>query len=152
MKSVITTILFFCVTCIAAQEIKWVSLSEAEAQMKKHPKKSLFIDFYTDWCGWCKRMDQSTFLEPEVVKYINENYIPVKFDAESKDDVVFKGKLYKYVKASNGRGVNAFAYFSLKGRMSYPSYAVITPSGDTERILVGFMTKDGLLDGLKATE
>ena len=137
------------VSFVSAQEINWISIDEAEAQMKKHPKKSLFVDFYTDWCGWCKRMDQSTFIEPEVVQYINANYIPIKFDAELKDDVTFKGKVYKYVKGSNGRGVNSFAYFSLKGRMSYPSYAVITQDGETERILIGFMQKDKLIEGLK---
>src|SRR5690606_7291329 len=95
------------------QEINWLTLEQAEVEMKKSPNKLLFIDFYTDWCGWCKKMDTSTFKEPEVIKYINEHYIPVKFDAESKEEVKFRGKTYKFLKPQNGgyRGVNSFAYF-----------------------------------------
>lgn len=135
---------------VSAQEINWLSLTEAEAVQKENPHKPYFIDFYTSWCGWCTKMDQSTFKEAEVVKHINENYIPVKFNAESKEDVTFKGKVYKYVKASNGRGVNSFAYFSLQGRMSYPSYAVMNGEGETEKLLLGFMPKDKLIEGLNA--
>lgn len=137
---------------LSAQDINWMSLSEAEAAQKENPHKLYFIDFYTNWCGWCKKMDESTFKEAEVVKHINENYIPVKFNAETKEDVTFKGKVYKYVTASNGRGINSFAYFSLKGRISYPSYAVMNGEGETERLLLGFMPKETLLAGLTATE
>lgn len=133
-----------------AQEINWMSLEQAEFEMTKNPEKPLFIDFYTDWCGWCKKMDKSTFMDPEVAKYLNEKYIPVKFDAESKFPVSFKGKTYKYVTAKGMRkGVNSFAYFALRGQLSYPSYAVILNNGKLDRILGGFMTKDKLFERLE---
>ena len=50
-----------------------MGFEEAVAKSEKAPKK-LFIDVYTDWCGWCKKMDKTTFAETEVAKYINENY------------------------------------------------------------------------------
>lgn len=152
MKNIITILLFSVATYVSAQDINWLSLTEAEAAQKENPHKPYFIDFYTSWCGWCKKMDQSTFKEAEVVKHINDNYIPVKFNAESKEDVTFKGKVYKYVKASNGRGVNSFAYFSLMGKLSYPSYAVINGEGETEKLLLGFMPKDKLIEGLNAKQ
>lgn len=138
---------------ISAQDINWLTLEQADAALKKNPEKSLFIDFYTDWCGWCKKMDLSTFKDPEVVKYINENFLAVKFDAEHKEEVKFKGKTYQYVSIPNSRkGVNSFAYFTLRGRMSYPSYAVMTGEGKLDRLLAGYMTKDKLFEGLTATE
>lgn len=151
MKKLILLIIIFTGVGLSAQEIGWMSLQEAEVQMKKTPEKPLFIDFYTDWCGWCKTMDNSTFKDPEVVSYINENYIPVKFDAESKEEVTFRGKNYKYAKPQGGgyRGINSFAYFSLRGNLSYPSYAVINSNGRLERLLMGYMAKDKLFDGLK---
>jgi thiol:disulfide interchange protein len=37
--------------------INWMTWDEAVAQSKIDEKpKKVFIDFYTAWCGWCKRM------------------------------------------------------------------------------------------------
>lgn len=137
---------------VSAQEINWLTLDQAEIELKENPNKPLLIDFYTNWCGWCKKMDVSTFKELEVVNHINQNFIPVKFDAEQKDDVSFRGKIYKYVRANNGRGVNSFAYFSLRGKLSYPAYAIVNKDGETEKILLGYMPKDKFIEGLQATE
>ncbi len=129
---------------ISAQEINWLTLEQAEVQLKKTPEKQMFIDFYTDWCGWCKTMDKTTFQDPEVINYINSNFIAVKFDAESKEEVKFKGKTYKFVRAQGGgfKGVNSFAYFSLRGQLSYPAYAIMDSNGRLEKLLLGYMPKD----------
>jgi len=150
MKKTLILTLLFAFVGLSAQEINWLSLEQAEVEMKKSPEKSLFIDFYTDWCGWCKKMDMSTFIEPEVVNYINQKYLAVKFDAESKEEVNFRGKSYKYVKPQGSyKGVNSFAYFSLRGNLSYPAYAVIKNDGKLDRLLLGFMPKEQLIQKLE---
>lgn len=55
------------------------SLDQAE---KEH--KLVLADFYTSWCGWCKRLDQTTFADPELTRYLNEHFIPVKLNAEDR--------------------------------------------------------------------
>jgi thiol:disulfide interchange protein len=52
-----------CVFCFAQKHkgpINWLSLEEASSLYESNPKP-MFIDVYTDWCGWCKKMDASTF-------------------------------------------------------------------------------------------
>lgn len=72
---------------VAKATIQWLSIEEAYELNKKEPRK-IFVDVYTDWCGWCKRMDKDTFSNAEVAEYVNKNYYAVKMNAES--DRAFK--------------------------------------------------------------
>lgn len=72
------------------KKINWLTIEEAEKLTKENPRK-IFVDVYTDWCGWCKKMDASTFADEEVIDYVNENYYAVKLDAESQDNISLKG-------------------------------------------------------------
>lgn len=99
--------------------IKWLTWAQMQEAQKKE-KRKVFIDVYTDWCGWCKRMDANTFSHPEIVSYVNQNFYAVKFDAETKETINFKGVDYKYV-ASGYRGYNELAAEILSGQLSYPT-------------------------------
>ena len=55
----------------AVNTINWLTIEEAQEAMKTQPKK-VFIDLSTDWCGWCKRMDATTFQDPNVVHFMNQ--------------------------------------------------------------------------------
>ncbi|OMP31833.1 thioredoxin fold domain-containing protein [Mangrovimonas sp. DI 80] len=76
-----------------AQEINWISLDEALQLQKKNPKK-IMMDVYTNWCGPCKMLDKNTFHNSDVVKYVNENYYAVKFNAEGNETVNYDGKTF----------------------------------------------------------
>ncbi|HFA51788.1 MAG TPA: DUF255 domain-containing protein [Bacteroidetes bacterium] len=112
--------------------INWMTWDEAVKANEKTGKK-IFIDFYTNWCHWCKKMDSSTFSDPAVAEYINKNFYPVKFNAERKDDIVFKGTTFKYQPGGRG-GVHMLANELLNGHLGYPSYVYLTP--EYERILI----------------
>src|SRR6478736_5236100 len=83
-----------------AGPIKWMSFEEA-IEKSKTEKRKIFIDVYTDWCGWCKVMDKKTFSEAKVAKILNEEFYPVKFNAEQRGNVVFNGTTFKFVASGN---------------------------------------------------
>lgn len=74
--------------------INWVSLEEADSLYAINPKP-LFIDVYTDWCGWCKRMDATTFKNQQIANYLNTYFYAVKLDAETDEDITFQGRNYQ---------------------------------------------------------
>jgi thioredoxin-related protein len=65
-------------------QVKWMKFGDAVAATQKEPRK-IFVDIYADWCGWCKVLDRDTFSDSVVAKILNEQYYPVKLDAESRE-------------------------------------------------------------------
>jgi len=136
-------ILMGCMQLRAQDSINWMSFPELEAAMANEARP-VFIDFYTDWCGWCKRMDKSTFKEKEVVNYLNANFYAVKFDAEEKKTITYKGKEFKFV-TSGRRGYNELAAAYLRGQMSYPTYVVLEDDFDIITAIKGYQTSQQLM-------
>jgi len=108
--------------------IKWMTWEQMQTAQKTE-KRKVFVDVYTDWCGWCKRMDATTFTNPEIIKYMNTNYYAIKFDAETQQTIHFKGKDYKYV-AQGYRGYNELAAEILSGQLSYPTSVYLDENMD----------------------
>ena len=101
------------------KKVQWISFEEAVAKARVTPKK-IFIDVYTDWCGWCKRMDANTFSHPDIAQYMNENFYCIKFDAEQKEDVVLGNQTFKFV-PQGPKGYHQLAAALLQNKMSYPT-------------------------------
>lgn len=99
--------------------VKWYTFEQA-LEKNKTEKRTLFIDVYTDWCGWCKVMDKNTFNEPQVAKLLNEKFYPVKFNAEQTEDIVFNGTTFKFVPYGN-KGSHQLAMALLNNQMSFPT-------------------------------
>lgn len=116
--------------------IRWYTWEEA-IKMSQTQKRKVMVDVYTQWCGWCKRMDNTTFTNPVVVSYLNSHYYPIKFDAETKADIEFKGKTYRFVK--NGmRGYHELAAEITRGRLSYPTIVFLDENLEIIQSIPGY--------------
>ena len=132
---------------INAQEITWLTIEEAEIANKSEPRK-IIIDVYTDWCGWCKKMEATTFKNKEVVAYLNQKYYCVKLDGEDKGTISFKGNEFNFVDQGR-RGYHELAAGFLKGKMSYPNIVFLNEDLDILQALPGYRTAKELLPILK---
>ena len=65
-----------------SQKLNWFDGSLEDA-LALSGDKIIMIDFYTDWCAPCKLLDSDTFTNEEVIQYIDNNFIPIKINAES---------------------------------------------------------------------
>jgi thioredoxin-related protein len=119
------------------EKIKWYSFEEAYKLNKKKPRK-IFIDVFTDWCGWCKRMDAETFTNPVIVKYMSKEFYCVKLDAERKDTVIIDGVTFVNPNPTGRRTTHQLANDLLKGKMSYPSYVFLNEKSQWLTVVAGY--------------
>ncbi|NBC84210.1 MAG: DUF255 domain-containing protein [Bacteroidetes bacterium] len=100
-------------------QVNWYTIEEAVELTQQEPRK-IFVDVYTDWCGWCKVMDKNTFSHDLIAEYLNNNFYPVKLNAEQKEDIELGDKVYKFVDKGQ-RGYHELAATLMNGKMSYPT-------------------------------
>lgn len=112
-------------------------MEELEAAQAKEPRK-VFIDLYTDWCSWCHKMDKATFQHPGIVKYVNANFYAVKFNAESKDTIHYRGKDYVFVPQGR-RGYHQLAAILANGQLSYPTIVYLNEDLEVIQPVPGYM-------------
>jgi thioredoxin-related protein len=140
MKKIVAMLLLAVIGSTAAAQIKWHKFEEAVELCKKRPKK-IFIDVYTDWCGWCKVYDKNTFGNPDIAEYMNKHFYAVKFNAEGYDTVRFMGRTF--VNPGGGRrSTHMLATSLLNGKMSYPSVVFLNEQFQLLHVQPGYLTPE----------
>jgi len=104
--------------------VKWSEDYEGSLNAARQNNKLLLVDFGAEWCVFCRKMDQTTFIEPDVVSRLNADFIPVKLDASSKAAKTLAGK------------------FSIQG---LPTILVLDKDGKLKRRITGFVAPDRFL-------
>lgn len=84
----------------------------------------VFVKVYTDWCGWCKRMDSRTLGDESVISHLNENFVTLKIDAEK------------------GEGP---AFSETHQAKNYPTILFFAPTGELVHSFKGFKNADNFL-------
>lgn len=129
-------------TASAKHAIHWLSMEEAYKLNKAEPKKWM-IDVSTEWCGWCKRMDASTFSDSIIIQYVNDNYYAVALDGEEKEDIVLDDQTFKFI-AEGRRGYNELPATLMQGKMSYPTIIFMNSEMQVYQALPGYKSNKDL--------
>ncbi len=120
---------------------EWLPFDAGMAAAKKE-NKPVVIDFYTSWCKWCKVMDEKTFSEPQISKYLAEHFVSIRINAENKNEILtYKGNRYTPIDLTRSFGVKAF-----------PSLAYLDDKGDLIGVIPGFMPPETFLPFLRYIE
>jgi len=139
----LSAMMFFFLTASApapkADRVKWMSIEEALANLKKE-KRPVLVDLYTDWCGWCKVMDKKTYSNNNVAEYLKDKFYAVRINAETREKIIWNEKPYSYNASYHA---NEFAVYITKGRLEFPTTVIIPPDGSEPQAIAGYLeTKD----------
>ncbi len=117
-------------------KVQWYSWEQA-MELSKAEQKKIIVFIHTNSCNWCEKMENSTFNETHISAYLNEKYLPVKFNAQQKETITFNNKEYKYVK--NGRsGYHELAAVLTGGRLVYPTSVFLDQEGRILQSIQGY--------------
>ena len=109
----------------------------------------MLIDVYTDWCGWCKKMDKAVFADPKIAAYISENFYAVKLNAEQRADIEYNDHTFTFDASVGRRGAHQLAAALLDGRLSFPSIVYLDEKRDRISISPGFKPAEKYITELR---
>lgn len=114
---------------LGQSELKWEDWNTGYKRGIEE-NKIILVDAYTDWCGWCKKMDRDTYANQEIIKKINKHFVPIKFNPEL-------DKTY-YIDNTAYTGRELHAMLSKDYRSGYPTTYFILPQNNKLFINPGY--------------
>lgn len=138
-----TILLFLCLFLLPAgllaggkedAGVRWLTVDKALKEAKEE-KKPVLIDFYAQWCGYCKKMKRETYTDRRVVEKINRLFKAVSVDVEGTSKFVVDGKTVSESQFSDGFNVT-----------STPTTWFLKPNGDIIKGIPGYMEPEEFLE------
>jgi thioredoxin-related protein len=124
-------LLFGLNTILTAKDLTWYDFNEG-LKIAEKQKKSVLVDFYADWCHWCKVMDKKTFADKKVAEKLEKSFIAIRVDTENRSQTAdFQGKTYSNSQLSQ--------FFGVRG---LPTLAFLDSKGEPITILPGYTPAD----------
>lgn len=122
---------------LGSDDLLWHNFTDGIREASLTNKK-VIVDVYTDWCGWCKRMEKDTYSDDGVKSYLTDNYVLVKLNAES-------GTKEMLGDAEITQAALAKAY----GVTGYPTTVFLLPDGKFITSVPGYLKPEEYLPMLK---
>jgi thioredoxin-related protein len=116
-----------------SSDLDWLGYGEAVRQGEEK-QKAVLIDVYTDWCGWCTKMDRDVYGDAAVQEYLAAHYVIAKLDAEASDTHPLQGREATEREIARAYGVTG-----------YPATVFLNPEGEVITVLAGYVDKDRFL-------
>lgn len=122
MRTLLILIWVCCASIVKAQQTS-IRFNQLDSLQRIKPKK-VFVFIHTNWCNYCKTMDEVTFKDKAVAKLLSEAYYFVKLDAEEKLPISYQHQRFEY-KANKGFHELAIALGNNNGKLAFPTSCIL---------------------------
>lgn len=130
---------------ICFSQIKNHQFEELE-NLQKSELRNVIIFIKTDWCNYCKAMENTTLKSQKFADSINQNFYFIRFNAEEKRDINFAGKIFHYKPTGINTGVHELAETLTEGKTTYPSLTILNHQNEIIFQYNGYLKSSELLD------
>lgn len=132
-------VLFLLSTVLMAnQQEGWYEFDKG-LQASANESKPVLIDFYTEWCHWCKVLDEKTFADETVKKYMDDHFVRIKVHAEEQnDEQTYQGNTYTSAELARA--------FRVTG---YPALAFLDKNQEIVTLIPGYLPPEKFINVLK---
>jgi len=107
-RTMLTFILLIFYSCENSEAYRWEKDTSFETVLSKSNGKIILLDFETEWCGWCKKLDENTYSDENVKNFGKTHLLSMKIDAE-------KGEGIELAKRYNVRGFPTIVFTNNDG-------------------------------------
>lgn len=80
-------IFLFAAAPVLAAEINWQSSYGEALAVSKSENKPIMVIFTADWCVFCKKLENQTFTNSQIVREINNNFVAVKINKDKETEI-----------------------------------------------------------------
>lgn len=113
-------------------EVAFLSNSEEALRLARDQKKLVMLDLYTDWCTWCKKLDEDVYPKPEVVEAVRQSFVPLKLNPETTE-----------------QGASLMKKFGVDG---FPTILILDGEGNLVHRIVGYREAPEFVKELEAAK
>jgi thioredoxin-related protein len=114
-------------------KIAWQKVDAGMHYASSNDKK-LFMYVYTDWCSYCKKMENEVFSDDKISAYLNEHFTPVAINAESRARIRF-----------GNDEMTEQEYAAMLGVQGYPTHVFMTANGEPITLAPGYIPAENFL-------
>lgn len=118
-------------------ELKWLEWNTGYPLAKKQ-NKIILVDAYTDWCGWCKKMDRDTYTNSDVIKALNKDFIVIKFNPEL-ENIVYE------LDGNKISGRELYGQLTQGKSTGFPTTYFIQPNKKQIQIAAGYLAPNDFM-------
>ena len=124
---------------------------EKLTELQKEENRPVMVYIHTDWCKYCHAMKQQMLKNSDILNLLNQKYYTVFLNAESKKDINFNGKVFKYKPTGITTGIHQLA--EELGRMdnenSYPALCFLNNKNEIIYQSGGLLSAEAFLNTLE---
>ena len=138
----LSSILLFSIICFSfsikdSNTLEWKMWEEAEKKSEAE-NKLIMVYLYTDWCGWCRKLESETLSDEKVISRLNAGFNSVKVNPEKKAEYHYNGVTMNY---------RVFTDKISHGKLKkYPLIVFINPATKKTYFQEGFISADEFYD------